>query len=294
MGAAAKRARAREAEYKKNPKSAINWKSKNPIKSQAAMDAYLSQQRQIDQSRKEGRTWTPTSTDKFGLKQMAMGAGSAYAGGGVGVGGGGGGIGAAASAPGPSGPSIGTAMNIQRDPRMDAFNQQIQGRLDKLGEPVDLGDSTARQKNIAYGDIGASAAGARQRSAVEGARRGGLGDIAGRGIDEAAQGRMARAGTTIDIEQQRREDEAERFRQTQIAQTMGLGLQGVTAAGAGERGWANIGLGQRGQDISRELGLRGGDIAMRGQDIGQQQFGERMAADEKDRVMRQWLATMGA
>jgi hypothetical protein len=50
-----------------------------------------------------------------------------------------------------------------------------------------------------------------------------------------------------------------------------------------------VGLQQRGQDISRELGIRGGDISLRGQDISQAEA----EADRKMRELAQWQSLYG-
>lgn len=171
-------------------------------------------------------------------------------------------------------PGTTTTTDIQRDPRMEQWGQQQQERLAELQEPVGPID-TSRQKSVAYGDIGAARAGQEHLAEENLARRGigGAADTAGgqimRGIGEAAQTRMARAGTEIDIEAERTRRAEEQARQDRVTQTLGLGLQGAVAAGAGERDWARVGLQGRGQDIGRELGMRAGDITMRGQDIGE-------------------------
>lgn len=164
----------------------------------------------------------------------------------------------------------------------------IQSQLAEWQTPTGPID-TSLEKGRAFGDIGAGTAGRLELAAERGARTGMTGGGIERGISEAGQTRMARAATDIEIDAARRQQAMEEARKNRVLSTMGLGAQVAGAAGAGERDWARVGLQQRGQDISRELGIRGGDISLRGQDISQAEA----EADRKTRELAQWQSLYG-
>jgi hypothetical protein len=164
----------------------------------------------------------------------------------------------------------------------------IQSQLAEWQKPTGPID-TSLEKGRAFGDIGAGTAGRLHLAAERGARTGMTGGQIERGISEAGQTRMARAATDIEMDAARRQQAMEEARKNRVLSTMGLGAQVAGAAGAGERAWADVGTRQYGAQTARQLGERGQDISLRGQDISQAEA----EADRKMREMAMWQSMYG-